>query len=324
MPAMPTIGEVSGMVEILKRTLKEFLDDDCPAMAASMSYFTVFSLAPLLVLTLTVVGVFVDPGDLQGHIHAQLATLIGADGARQVDEMVLSADLTTDRGPLPTILGILALLLGATGAFGALQAALNRVWEVKPDPRRGGLKSFIGKRLLSLGMVGTIAFLLLVSLIVSAALSAFGDRLAGMLGGISANLMQVAQVALSLGVVSLLFAAIFKVLPDARVGWRDVWIGALFTTVLFVAGKFLIGFYLSRADPGSTFGAAGALAVILVWIYYSAMIVFLGAEFTQVWSSAKGRGIEPEEGAVRVETKATLTPKPQPTRRRERKSPAGA
>jgi membrane protein len=311
------------MLDMLKRTLKEFLEDDCPAMAASMSYFTVFSLAPLLVLTLMVVGVFVDPADLQGHIHDQLATLIGADGARQVNEMVLSADLTSDRGPVPTILGVLALLFGATGAFGALQSALNRVWEVKPDPRRGGLKSFVGKRLLSLGMVGTIAFLLLVSLIVSAALSAFGDRLAGMLGGISASVMQVAQVSVSLAVVGILFAAIFKILPDARIAWRDVWIGALFTTILFVAGKFVIGFYLSRADPGSTFGAAGALAVILIWIYYSAMIVFLGAEFTQVWSSDRGQGIEPEEGAVRVETRTTLTPKPHPTRRRGQKSPAG-
>jgi len=311
------------MLGMLKRTLKEFLEDDCPAMAASMSYFTVFSLAPLLVLTLMVVGVFVDPADLQGHIRDQMATLIGADGARQVDEMVLSADLTSDRGPLPTILGVLALIFGATGAFGALQSALNRVWEVKPDPRRGGLKSFVGKRLLSLGMVGTIAFLLLVSLIVSAALSAFGDRIAGMLGGISGTVMQVAQVTVSLAVVGILFAAIFKILPDARIAWRDVRVGALFTTILFVAGKFLIGFYLSRADPGSTFGAAGALAVILIWIYYSAMIVFLGAEFTQVWSSERGRGIEPEEGAVRVETRTVLTPKQHPTRRRGRKSPAG-
>jgi membrane protein len=162
-----------------------------------------------------------------------------------------------------------------------------------------------------------------VSLIVSAALSAFGDRLAGMLGGISGTVMQLAQVAVSLAVVGILFAAIFKILPDARVAWRDVWVGALFTTVLFVAGKFLIGFYLARTDPGNTFGAAGALAVILIWIYYSAMIVFLGAEFTQVWSSDRGQGIQPEEGAVRVETRTTLTPKPRPSRRRGRKRPAG-
>ena len=310
------------MLKILKRVFKEFIGDECPAMAASMSYFTVFSMAPLLVLTLMVVGVFVDPADLQGHIHDQIATLIGPEGARQVDEMVLSAERSSEDGLVPTILGILALLFGATGAFGQLQSALNRAWEVKPDPRRGGVMGFIGKRLLSLGMVGTIAFLLLVSLVVSAALSAFGDRLGGMLGGISGVVVQVAQVIVSLGVVTLLFASIFKILPDARIAWRDVWTGAIFTTILFVAGKFLIGFYLSRTDPGSSFGAAGALAVILVWVYYSAMIVFLGAEFTQVWATEKGRGIEPEEGAVRVETKTVLTPKPHPPRRRGRKSPA--
>ena len=311
------------MLQMIKRTVKDFLADDCPAMAASMSYFTVFSLAPLLVLTLLVVGVFVDPADLQGHIHNQIATLIGSDGAQQIDEMVLSANQSSNRGPVPTILGILALLVGATGAFGALQSALNRVWDVKADPRRGGIKSFLGKRLLSLGMVGTIAFLLLVSLVVSAALSAFGDRLGAMLGGISGTIMQIAQVVFSLAVVSILFAAIFKILPDARIAWRDVWVGALFTTVLFVAGKFVIGFYLSRAEPGSSFGAAGALAVILIWVYYSAMIVFLGAEFTQVWSTEKGRGIEPENGAVRVETKTVPTAKPHLPRRRARKSPAG-
>ncbi|MGE0159497.1 MAG: YihY/virulence factor BrkB family protein [Gemmatimonadales bacterium] len=302
------------MLQVLKRTFQEFVKDDCPTMAASMSYFTAFSLAPLLVLTLLLLGVFIDPSDLQGHLHDQIAALIGNEGARQVDAMVLSADRDAAGGPLPTILGIAALLFGATGAFGALQSALNRAWEVRPDPRHGGLRGFLAKRLLSLGMVGTMAFLLLVSLIVSAALSAFGDRLGGMLGGLSGAIVQLAQVVVSLAVVTLLFAAIFKILPDARVAWRDVWAGALFTTVLFVAGKFLIGFYLSRADPGSAFGAAGALAVILVWIYYSAMIVFFGAEFTQVWAKAKGRGIEPEEGAVHVETRTTLEPTGLPRR----------
>jgi len=310
------------MLALLKTALKDFLEDDCPAMAASMSYFTAFSLAPLLVLLLMALGLFIDPSDLQGHIHNQIAALIGQDGARQVDEMIVAANQPSNRGLLPTLLGILALIFGATGAFGALQAALNRAWEVKPDPRRGGIKAFIGKRLLSLGMVATIGFLLLVSLVVSAALSSFGDMLGAMLGGVSGTVMQVVQAVISLAVVSVLFAAILKVLPDARIAWHDVWAGAAFTTALFVAGKFVIGFYLARSDPGSTFGAAGALAVILVWIYYSAMILFLGAEFTQAWAAARGRGIEPEEGAVRVETKTVLKPKPHPPHRRKRKSRA--
>jgi membrane protein len=162
----------------------------------------------------------------------------------------------------------------------------------------------IGKRILTLGMVGTIAFLLLVSLVVSAALSAFGDRLGSMLGGVSGLLMQGVNLVVSLLVITALFGLMFKVLPDAMVSWRDAIVGAVFTTVLFVVGKYLIGFYLSKSNPGSSFGAAGALAVIMVWIYYSAMIVFLGAEFTQGWAEAHGRHIVPEKDAVRIDDPA--------------------
>jgi membrane protein len=225
---------------------------------------------------------------------------------------------------IPTILGVLALLFGATGAFGELQSGLNRAWEVKPDPRQGGIKSFVGKRILSLGLVLTIAFLLLVSMVLSAALSAFGDALGGLLGGISGPLIQVIQLVVSLAVITALFALIYKVLPDAKVAWPDAWVGAGFTTALFVAGKYLIGLYLSKSDPGSSFGAAGALALIMVWIYYSAMIVYLGAEFTQAWATEKGREIVPEPGAVRVETRTELKPKPHaPNRSRKGKRPAG-
>lgn len=304
------------MFGILRRALKDFMADDCPRMAASMSYFTVFSLAPLLVLVLVAVGVVLDPADVQGRIHDEIAGLVGAEGARQVEAMIEAASGGEDRGPLPTVLGIAALLFGATGAFGQLQSALNRAWEVKPDPRVGGVKTFLGKRLLSLGMVGTIAFLLLVSLLVSAVLAAFGDALGGILGGISGALMQALQLGVSSAVITALFTIIFKVLPDARVAWRDAAVGGAFTTVLFVAGKLGIGVYLAKTDPGSSFGAAGALAVIMIWIYYSAMIVFLGAEFTQAWAVERGGGIEPEEGAVRTDGK--------PRARREmKKRPAG-
>lgn len=283
---------------LLRRVWKDFGEDDCPRMAASMSYFTVFSLAPLLVLLLLVLGVFLDPADVRGHIHAQLAALIGPDGARQIDAMIVAADRPTNRGVVPTALGALALFFGATGAFGELQSALNKVWEVKPDPRRGGVTSFLLKRILSLGMVATIAFLLLVSLVISAALSAFGDRLGALLGGMSGTLVSALNLLVSLVVVCGLFTAMFKVLPDAKIAWRDALVGSAFTSALFVAGKYLIGFYLSKSNPGNTFGAAGALAVILVWVYYSAMILFLGAEFTQAWATEQGRWPRPAEGAV--------------------------
>ena len=192
-------------------------------------------------------------------------------------------------------------MLGASGAFGQLQAALNRAWEVAPDPEQGGLKAFLLKRVFSFGMILSVAFLLLVSLVLSAALSAFGGALAGMLPeGVSATLLQVLNQVVSFAVIAGLFAAIFKVLPDATVAWRDVWVGAAVTAVLFVVGKFVIGYYLGRSNPGEAFGAAGSLAVMFVWIYYSSMILLLGAEFTQAWAEARGSGIAPERGAVRV------------------------
>jgi membrane protein len=288
------------MLGLLRRAFRDFQEDDCPRMAAAMSYFTVFSLPPLLALLLMVVGLFADPADVQGRIEAQIASLVGADGAAQVREMIAAADQPESRGPGRAVLGLVMLLLGATGAFGQLQAALNRAWEVKPDPRQGGVKRMLLKRLLSLGMVLTIAFLLLVSLAVSAVLSAFGDFLGGLLGGLSGALMQVLQTVLSLVTITALFALMFKWVPDARVAWRDVLVGAAFTALLFVLGKFGLGLYLARSDPGSSFGAAGALAIILVWIYYSSMILFLGAEFTETWAVERGSGIQPEPGAIRT------------------------
>jgi membrane protein len=288
------------MLALLKAAFRDFQDDDCPRMAAAMSYFAVFALPPLLALVLMIVGVFVDPADVQGRIQAEMGAVVGADGARQIETMIAATSQPENQGLGKAALGVLLLLIGATGAFGQLQAALNRAWEVKPDPEQGGVRRMLLKRLLSLGMVLTIAFLLLVSLAVSALLSAFGDFLGGLLGGLSGSLLQLIQTALSLGTIAGLFALMFKWVPDARVAWRDVWVGAAFTAALFVLGKSLIALYLSRSDPGSSFGAAGALALILIWVYYSAMILFLGAEFTQVWAVERGSGIEPEPGAIRT------------------------
>jgi membrane protein len=194
-----------------------------------------------------------------------------------------------------------ALLFGAVGAFVELQNALNRVWDVAPDPEQGGLRRLIGQRIMSFGMLLTIVFLLLVSLVVSAALSALGDAVGAMLpAALSGVALQAINFAASLAVVTLLFALLFRYVPDAEIAWRDVWIGALATATLFTIGKFLLGLYLGRSDPGSAFGAAGALALLLVWIYYSAIILFLGAEFTQAQAAQRGAGIAPAEGAVRV------------------------
>lgn len=280
---------------------KDFIEDDCQTQAAALSYYTIFSLPPLLVLILMILGKLVDPQDIRGQLETQIGALTGPTATEQIRTILQQAHGPGSGALLPTVLSITALILGASGAFAQLQAALNRAWEVAPDPQQGGLKAFLLKRVFSFGMILSVAFLLLVSLVLSAALSAFGDALGGMLPeGVSTTLLQVLNQVVSLAVVTVLFAAIFKVLPDARVALRDVWVGAAVTAVLFVVGKFLIGYYLGRSNPGEAFGAAGSLAVMLVWIYYSSMILLFGAEFTQAWAEQRGGGIAPERGAVRV------------------------
>ena len=290
-----------GVVQLLKDTFKGFSEDDAPTMAAALSYYTVFSLPPLLVLLLTLLGAVLDPQDIQGTIEAQMREAMGAQGANQVHTILANADRPGTGGTVATILSVVALLLGATGVFGQLQAALNKAWGVAPDPAKGGIKSMLAKRVFGIGMVLGLAFILLVSLVVSAMLSAFGEELGRFLpSGLSAPVLQAINFVGSLAVIAVLFGAIFKVLPDAEIAWRDVAVGAVVTALLFVAGKFALGLYLGRSNPGEAFGAAGALALMLVWIYYSSMIVLLGAEFTQAWAERRGSGIVPEKGAVRV------------------------
>ncbi|HSH44353.1 MAG TPA: YihY/virulence factor BrkB family protein [Longimicrobiales bacterium] len=289
------------MLDLLKTTFREFAEDDAPRMAAALSYYTIFSLPPLLILLLTIAGVFLEPQDIQGRVLEETQAAVGASGAEQIRTMIEQAERPGSGGTLRTILSIAALLFGATGAFAQLQAALNKAWEVEKSPDRSGVVKLVLKRVLSLGMILVIAFLLLVSLILSAVLSRMGDQVASYLPDPlgQAGLMAL-DVGLSLLVITTLFAAMFKVLPDAKVAWRDVWLGAGVTAGLFIVGKYLLSFYISQASPGSAFGAAGSLAILLVWVYYSAMILFLGAEFTEAWAERRGRAIVPDKGAVRV------------------------
>lgn len=288
--------EAGGKLGLLKRTFKDFAADECPQMAAALSYYTIFALPPLLILILTVVGMVFDPAQVQEVIRGQVGGMMGADGAEQIGTIIEQADRPEGRG-LRALAGIGALVLGATGAFMQLQSALNRAWNVEPDPDSGGIKNFILKRFLSLGMILGLAFLLLVSLALSAAISVAGEMVGRIVPGTSEPLLHALNFGLSLAVITVLFAALFKVLPDARIAWKDVWVGGVVTALLFVIGKFALGLYLGRSNPGDAYGAAGSLALLLVWIYYASMIVLLGAEFTQVWAESHGKGIEPEEGA---------------------------
>lgn len=286
-------------VSLAKATIKDFLEDNCTSLAAALSYYTIFSLPPLLILILILVGTFVEPADVQKALHSQFAGMMGSAGADQMQTIIQLGKRPGGEKGIGAIVGIVTLLIGATGAFLQLQQSLNRVWEVQPDPGRGGVRNFIMKRLLSFGMLLGIAFLLLVSLVVTAVLSKVSDYL-GALGGVSGVLLTVLSSIGSLAIIALLFTLMFKYLPDALVEWGDARVGGIATALLFEIGRFLLGFYFGRSDPGSAFGAAGSLALILVWIYYSGIIVLLGAEFTQAWAEQHGRFIEPKEGAVRV------------------------
>jgi membrane protein len=285
------------VLNILKTAFKGFWKDECGLRAAALSYYTVFAMPPVLILLVTIVGRVWDPAEVQRALETQFAGIVGASGGQQIHQMIEHGVNSAGNGWIGTIGGLIGLLLGATGAFISLQDALNHVWQVRPDPKQGGLKSFIGKRILSLGIVLGLGFLLAVSLALSAGISALSDAVGG---GIAPAVMYVAELTVSLAVLVVLFAALFKILPDAEVGWRDVWVGAVATALLFVIGKFAIGLYLGHSKPGDSFGAASALAVILVWVYYAGMILLFGAEFTQAWATERGRGARPEEGAVRV------------------------
>jgi membrane protein len=290
----------TGLLAVFKQSFRDFMNDDCMTSAAALSYYTVFSLPAILMLIMLLVSSVMDPTDVRGGLESQLESLMGPSAGGEV-RTILQETERPGGGLIPTIVGIVALVFGATGALGQLQAALNRAWNVEPDPQQGGIKSFLTKRLFSLGMLLSIAFLLLVSLVVSAMLSGAGDRLSSFLPqGLSEPVLQALNLVISLLVISFLFAAMFKVLPDAKVTWRSVWVGGLTTAVLFVLGKYLIGLYIGKSNPGEAYGAAGSLIVLLLWIYYSALIVLFGAEFTETWAEKRGEGIEPEPGAVRV------------------------
>lgn len=291
----------AGVMALAKTSVSRFMDDDCMTMAAALAYYTTFSIPPLLLIIIAIAGLVFGREAVQHQIVDQIQALIGAGPAQQVGSIVQNAGQQSGKGVLSAVLGVLALLFGATGAFTQLQSSLDRIWRVKPDPQVGGIRNFVGQRVLSLGMILAIAFLLIVSLAVSAALSAFGTFVAGYLPqGFSGPLLQVLAQIGSLAIIAALFAAMFKVLPDAKNGWRHAWTGAIITAILFTVGKYLIGVYLGHSSTASAYGAAGSLVLIVLWIYYSSLIVLFGAEFTVVRTEAKSGAVEPKPGAVKV------------------------
>jgi membrane protein len=295
----PLLSGVRELLRFLWRCLDKYFGDGCSTMAAALSFYTFFSLPAVLSLLLLIVGAVMDPREVQRAILTQAGDLIGRAGAEQIRTIIEHARQVDVNKPAAAALSIFAVALGATASFGQLQAALNKIWGVKPDPKRGQIRNFLAKRIFSFGVVLGVAFLLLVSLAFSAVLSALGQRLTRNLG-IPEVILQFTDWAISFAALSAVFAAMYRFLPDARIAWTDVWVGAVASALLFVVGKSVIGYYLGDTDPGSAYGAAGSLAVVLIWVYYTSMVVLFGAVVTRVWAERYGSGVRPEKGAVEV------------------------
>ena len=282
-------------MEILKRTFAEWQRDKVPILAAGLAYYTVFAVAPLLIIVIAVLTFF-GQGGAESTIVDQIRQALGDDVASLIGSMIENRQ-AQGGNVLATVVGVVILLVGATGVFAQLQTALNIIWGVKPDPEKGGVGRMVRVRLAGLGMVLVIGLLLMVSLVLSTVISALASSAADALPG-SGFLWALLDWAVSLAVITLLFALIFKFLPDVRLAWHSVWVGALVTALLFVVGKWALGLYLSRAGVAGAYGAAGSLVVLLLWVFYSAQILLLGGEFTQVFARRSGHAIRPDEGAV--------------------------
>jgi len=289
------------LFSLLKETFDEWNNDRAPRLAAALAYYTAFSIAPLLIIVIAVAGLAFGQEAVRGRLDNQIQGLVGRQAADTIQEIVANVS-QPQTSFLASLVSIITLILGAIGLFGQLQDALDTVWGV--TPRTGqGIVEIIRQRFASFTMVLGIAFLLLVSLVISAILSALSDFTHQLLPGAEV-ILQIANVLISFLVITLLFAMIYKILPDVQIAWRDVWLGAMVTALLFTVGKFLIGLYLGNSSVASTYGAAGSFVVLLLWVYYSAQILLFGAEFTQVYARRYGSKIIPAKNAVPVTTEA--------------------
>ena len=293
---------MSSVIEIVGETIHEWSEDKASRLSAALAYYTVFSIPPLMVVAIGIASLFTDRATVEEQVVSQAGGLMGQQGAEGIRTILQSAEQPGNGELLPTLFGLALLIFGASGVFTQLQDAMNTIFGVKPDPKRG-IVGLIKDRFLSFTMVLTIAFILLVSLVLSTALSAFS----GFVGGLVTEaeiLLWIVNFVISFGVFTLLFALIFKTIPDVEIAWRDVLIGAAITALLFKVGEYALGFYFDRSDPTSAFGAAGSIILLLLWIYYSAQIIFLGAEFTEVYARVLGSGVKPQEGAVAITDEA--------------------
>jgi membrane protein len=296
---------VATLWSLAKESALAWTDDFAPSMGAAIAYYTAFSIAPLLVIVLAIAGLVFGREAAEGYLFGQMSGLIGADGGEALQTMVQSASSTSE-GIIATLIGLALLLLGSTTVFAELQSDLDRIWKAPAVKAPEGLWGLLRSRVLSFGMVVSIGFLMLVSLVLSAALAALSEWWGGYLDGFE-WLLHLLDFVVSLGIVTLLFALMYKILPRVKIAWRDVWVGALVTSVLFAVGKVAVGLYIGKAAIASSFGTAGALAVLLIWVYYSAQIFLLGAEFTWAFAHRLGSRRNMEQPATAKEALATTS-----------------
>lgn len=286
------------IVDLLKKTVKEWQEDKASRLAAALSYYTIFSLPPLLIISLAIVGQFYNQQAAQEQILAQATSVVGQTGGEAIGQILENAGDPT-LSSAAAIISIIVLLFGASGVFNQLQDAMDTIWDVEPKPGRG-IWGTVKDRFFSFTMVLGVGFLFLVSLILSTVVTAVSNFVTDLTPGTIAA-ANIFDFIFSFAIMTLLFALIFKVIPDVKISWKDVWLGAVVTALLFTIGKWAISFYLGQSAPASTYGAAGSLIVLLLWVYYSAQILFLGAEFTQVYARRFGDASQPAENAVRAD-----------------------
>lgn len=291
-------NSVNKLWGVFKTASNGFIDDKVMKLSGALSFYMIFSMGPLLLIIITICSIFFGRDAVEGKVYAQLQGFIGHDTAIQLQSIIQHAAIS-GKNTLATIIGVIFLLIGASSVFAEMQDSINMIWGLKPKPKSGWI-AFLKNRLLSFSVIVSLGFLLLVSLCISALVEEFGNHLKLIISGISVMLIYVINLCITISITTFIFAVIFKVLPDAEIKWKDVAVGAFATMILFLVGKFAISFYISKTNVGSTYGTAGSLIVLLLWVYYSAMIVYFGAEFTKFYAVTFGNEIKPTDYAVTI------------------------
>jgi len=286
-------------MHLIKKSFTGFVDDKVVKLSGSLAYFTVFSLGPMLIVIIFLAGIFYGKEAIEGTVFRQIRGLVGSQAALQIQDIISNASLSK-KSNLAAIIGVITLIIGATGVFAEIQDSVNTIWNLKPKPKNNGWLRMLINRLLSFSVVIGLGFILLVSLIVNGLIEGLMDRLQQRFPDITVIVVYITNLVLTFAIITFLFMIIFKVLPDAIIRWKDVTVGAMVTAILFMLGKFGITFYIGQSNIGSTYGAAGSLVVLLIWVYYSALILYFGAEFTKAWAADFGARIVPNQYAVWV------------------------